>query len=171
MKKIWFLLLVFVMALGSCTMFDLQSRAKHAHLNKVPVNESVESNIAHFETMAEVIPSEDVSDNVVIPESKPAVEISKSKTPVVAVSNPMFHQVQKNASVRQLTSAFRAHVKSQKATSEQSIDPVTLLVWVLIIAVILALLGMLIPNLLEVFIGLLLVVLIVMAIMYLAGSM
>lgn len=169
MKKIWFILIVIAFSLGSCTLFDLQSRAKHAHLNKVPVNESVAENTVIVEPNIEILSPEVVSDNIVLPESKPVIE-SRNSEPV-AVSNPMFHQVQKKVAVRHLTSAFRAHVQSQKATSEQSIDPVTLLVWVLIIAVILALLGMLIPNLLEVFIGLLLVVLIVMAILYLAGSM
>jgi hypothetical protein len=59
----------------------------------------------------------------------------------------------------------------QTAEIEKNIDPVTLLIWVLVIAVLLALLGFLIPSLLEIFIGLLLVVLIIMAIIYLAGSM
>lgn len=169
MKKIWFILIVIAFSLGSCTLFDLQSRAKHAHLNKVPVNESVAEKTVIVEPNIEILSPEVVSDNIVLPESKPVIE-SRNSEPV-AVSNPMFHQVQKKVAVRHLTSAFRAHVKSHKALSEQYIDPVTLLLWVLVIAVILALLGYLLPNLWTIFIGLLLVVLIIMVIIYLAGSM
>jgi len=80
-------------------------------------------------------------------------------------------QIAKNVIGRTVHQGSKASTVNKTAEADQNIDIVTLLIWVLVISVILALLGVLIPTLWEVFIGLLLVVLIIMAIMYLAGSM
>ncbi|HBG71166.1 MAG: hypothetical protein A2W93_12510 [Bacteroidetes bacterium GWF2_43_63] len=170
MKNSTFILIAALLILSSCSVFDFQSRAKHAHLNKVPVNESVTAididepdvnlNVENV-VLADVLPEQDMLEMPDYKESEPIVKAEPQR----------FAKPFKTPSViRDFKKAFKAQAKANSASENQSIDIVTLLIWVLVIAVILALLGFLLPNLWSVFIGLLLVVLIVMAIIYLAGA-
>lgn len=170
MKNSTFILIAALLILSSCSVFDFQSRAKHSHLNLVPVNESVTAislnepdvnlNVEDV-VLADVIPEQDLLE----------IPANKEFEPIVKAQPQRFAKPFRTPSViRDFNKAFKAQARANPASENQSIDIVTLLIWVLVIAVILALLGVLIPDLWSVFIGLLLVVLIVMAIIYLAGA-
>jgi len=171
MKKIIYILIVSMLAFSSCTLFDLQSRAKHTHLNKVPVNDPLIVNIHDDFAIAD---QEDLPVAIIekkankpAPDVEPAMDFSE----IQRKAAPIFRSIEKKASLRHLNTAFKAQVSSKPASENQSIDIGELLIWVLIFAVILAVLSYLLPGLISLFIGLLIVVLIVMAIVYLAGAM
>jgi len=161
-----------MLVLSSCSVFNLRDKAQHAHLNKVPVNDNVTVAQANPEEISQ--PDEiDVhllakAEHVTTAPEQPApvLNIPAKNTNLVKATK----QVAKRMIGNTLNHGSKANFVNKTAETDQNIDPVTLLIWVLVIAVILALLGFLIPTLLEVFIGLLVVVLIIMAIIYLAGS-
>ncbi len=96
------------------------------------------------------------------PDRKPAANtVAKRKV------NPV-----KNIDVlRDFNKTFRAQAKAQPANDHQSLDPVTLLIWVLVIAAILALLGYLVPVLWDVVILVLCVMLIIFLILFVSSNL
>ena len=172
-KKIAYILIVSMLVLSSCSVFNLRDKSQHAHLNKVPVNEKVlvaEVNPEEISQPAEIDVQKlaKVDHVTTAPEQpKPVLNLPVKKVNPVKATK----QIAKNVIGRTVHQGSKASTVNKTAEADQNIDIVTLLIWVLVISVILALLGVLIPTLWEVFIGLLLVVLIIMAIMYLAGSM
>ncbi len=162
-----------MLVLSSCSVFNLRDKAQHAHLHKVPVNE----NVLTADVTPEEISQPDELDVHLPAKAEHVTTAPEQPEPVLNVPakkvNPVkaTKQIAKKVIGSTLHQGSKAKISKQTAESERNIDPVTLLIWVLVIAVLLALLGFLIPSLLEIFIGLLLVVLIIMAIIYLAGSM
>lgn len=171
MKKSTLILLASILVLSGCSVFDLQSRAKHSHLNKVPVNGT--TSVSTHNTPYLAMDSKDTAVIEMISEPDQIIvsEETFQKPSANTVAKRKVNPVKSIDVLRDFKKTFRAQAKAQPANDHQSIDPVTLLIWVLVIAVVLALLGYLIPVLWNVLIFVLLVVLLVMAILFVAGNM
>jgi hypothetical protein len=154
-------------------MFRLNGdHARHAHLNKVPVNST--------QTVADKdIPEPThISDDAIASFVEPQTDVAPvEKAEVVAddnkktANNNRIERIINKVKSRQLPTAFKSQAKAQQSEDQNYIDPVTLLIWVVVIALILIILGVVIPGILDIVLALLLVLLLVMAILYLAGSM
>lgn len=152
-------------------MFRLNGdHARHSYLNKVPVNS--------VQTFAEKdIPEPaDIPDDAIVSYVEPQTDVAPVDEVVVSnkketVNNRRIERLVNKVQSRQLPTAFKSQAKAQISEHENYIDPVTLLVWVVVIALILIILGVVIPGILDIVLALLLILLLVMAIMYLAGSM
>lgn len=152
-------------------MFRLHGdHARHAYLNKVPVNST--------QTVADVVVPEpiDTPEDAIINFTEPKSDVASTEvvveknTPTTANSHRLERIIDKVQN-KHLTTAFKSQAKAHVSEDQNYIDPVTLLVWVVVIALILIILGVVIPGILDIVLALLLVMLLVMAILYLAGNM
>ena len=171
MKKTTLILLASILVLSGCSVFDLQSRAKHAHLNKVPVNETTSVSTHNNPYLA--IDAKDTA----------AIEMISKPDPIIASDEPdqkpaentvakrKVNPVKSIDVLRYFNKTFKAQAKAQPANDHQSLDPVTLLIWVLVIAAILALLGYLVPVLWDVVILVLCVMLIIFLILFVSSNL
>ncbi len=168
MKKSTLLLLAAILVLSGCSVFDLQSRAKHSYLNKVPANETT-SVATQSESEQTTVINDTVVNEIF---SEPEVLISENETcqksAEKTVSKRKVNPLRSMDVIRDFNKTFRAQANAQSAKDHQNIDPVTLLIWVIVIAVILVLLGYLLPVLWNVVIIVLLLLLLFMAISFVA---
>lgn len=170
-KHLVFFFIATLFALSSCSVFDLQSKARHAYLNKVPVNEfSVD---VRAEKTVVYEPQPDVSDLALLPEN--ICETNQSPQQINTVQDKASDYSAKTIPavvfVRDFEKTFRTRARAHSADDSFSIDPATLLIWVLVVAIILALLGYLLPVLWTVLIYTLAVVLIIMAILFVVSNL
>ena len=116
--------------------------------------------------------SKDTAVFEIISESDPVIASDEPdlKPAANTVSKRKVNPVKSIDVLRDFNKTFRTQAKAQHANDHQSIDPVTLLIWVLVIAVILALLGYLIPVLWNVVILVLCVMLIIFLILFVASN-
>lgn len=171
MKKTTLILLASILVLSGCSVFDLQSRAKHSHLNKVPVNGT--ASVSTHNNAYQAMNSNDTAVIEIISESNPVIASDEPdrKPAANTVAKRKVNPVKNIDVLRDFNKTFRAQAKAQPANDHQSLDPVTLLIWVLVIAAILALLGYLVPVLWDVVILVLCVMLIIFLILFVSSNL
>jgi len=110
------------------------------------------------------------------------IEIISESDPVIASDEPDMKPAANTVSkrkvnpvksidvLRDFNKTFRTQAKAQSANDHQSIDPVTVLIWVLVIAVILALLGYFVQALWTVLIFILIIALVFFLITFVASN-
>jgi len=170
-KKTTLILLASILVLSGCSVFDLQSRAKHSHLNKVPVNGT--ASVSTHNNAYQAMNSNDTAVIEIISESNPVIASDEPdrKPAANTVAKRKVNPVKNIDVLRDFNKTFRAQAKAQPANDHQSLDPVTLLIWVLVIAAILALLGYLVPVLWDVVILVLCVMLIIFLILFVSSNL
>lgn len=171
MKKLTLILLASILVLSGCSVFDLQSRAKHSHLNKVPVNGTTSVSTHNNPYLATDLKDSAVIEVISEPDQIYALNEPDRKPAENTVAKRNVDPVKSNDVFRDFNKIFRTQAKAQPANDHQSIEPGTLLLWVLAIAVILILLGYLAPVLWTVVIFALLVLLIIIAILFVASNL
>lgn len=171
-KKALVLLFVSLLIFTGCSIFDAQSRAKHSYLKKVPVNESVsgapiflakQNNLIDIDTITPIINVENTSVS--------SVENSINKKENISKNNLSNKNLNSAVKLKSLNKLGRLQAKSAFDNKTQYIDPVTLLIWVLVVTVILAVLGYFIPVFLDILIFVLLATLLVLAIIFVLNNM
>jgi len=169
-KKTTLILLASILVLSGCSVFDLQSRAKHSHLNKVPVNGT--ASVSTHNNAYQAMNSNDTAVIEIISESDPVIASDEPdmKPAANTVSKRKVNPVKSIDVLRDFNKTFRTQAKAQSANDHQSIDPVTVLIWVLVIAVILALLGYFVQALWTVLIFILIIALVFFLITFVASN-
>jgi hypothetical protein len=171
-KKALVLLFVSLLIFTGCSIFDAQSRAKHSYLKKVPVNESVsgapiflakQNNLIDIDSITPIINVENTSVS--------SVENSINKKENISKNNLSNKNLNSAVKLKSLNKLGRLQAKSAFDNKTQYIDPVTLLIWVLVVTVILAVLGYFIPVFLDILIFVLLATLLVLAIIFVLNNM
>ena len=171
-KKALVLLFVSLLIFTGCSIFDAQSRAKHSYLKKVPVNESVsgapiflakQNNLIDIDTITPIINVENTSVS--------SVENSINKKENISKNNLSNKNLNSAVKLKSLNKLGRLQAKSAFDNKTQYIDPVTLLIWVLVVTVILAVFGYFIPVFLDILIFVLLATLLVLAIIFVLNNM
>jgi len=169
-KKSALILLAAIFIFSGCSVFDLQSRARHSHLNKVPVNETTSFYIHNNPDLA--MNPVDTAENEMIPKPNQFVVSGETdqKPAENTISKRRVNPAKSMDLFRDFKKTFSAQAKAPTANDHQSIDPVTLLIWVLVIAVILALLGYFVEILWTVLIFVLIVALVFFIISFVASN-
>ncbi|NLL28884.1 MAG: hypothetical protein GX259_08805 [Bacteroidales bacterium] len=169
MKFKFFLIFCLSIGLFSCNTYNNISKSRYSHLKKVPVNDNLAEN------KVSSVPKEKIKD---IAKADLEIDTAKmfSETPVqsdediVMLNNTSVNYGKKNANAVQkgLNLALLAKSNNKYASKALARDRIiTFLILVLSIAVVLILLSYLIPNLLNLFIGLLILAVVIIAILYL----
>ena len=163
--------LIFCLSIGlfSCNTFNSASKARYSHLKKVPVNENLSENKVSFEQKEKI---KDVAKaDLEIDTAKIFSEtLTQPDEDVVMLNKTAVNYGKKNANAVQkgLNLALLAKSKQYAPKASMKDKTVTILVIALSIAAVLILLSYLLPALINLFIGLLILAIIIIAILYIA---
>lgn len=171
--KIQLFLIILLAFFGSCDIIKFNDNPQHTHLRKVAVDSPdvvISKDINSHNITESDLESINIISSNQIAETPLNIENIEIKNDIEVKNNHKSPLSSPKKILNKFTQNFRNTAKIND-NFKNSIDPATLLIWVLIAVLILALLAILIPSILDIIIALLFIILVVMLILYLANSL